>query len=179
MRLIKITIGNFKGSEYAEIFFEPRGENIYTLIGLNESGKTTILEAISTFNFSKKETEALYGANAGSEKPTRYVPKGLKSNFTGDITVEAEFEFETGEKEELIKKVIAKTGAKIILSEIPEKVTVTRGYRFENSDYKERVHTVDFAAKAVLKGKKRRFKLITQMNYGIKRRTAWKIHFLK
>ncbi|HWI90452.1 MAG TPA: AAA family ATPase [Flavisolibacter sp.] len=153
MRITSITIQNFKGIKHTKIELIPTGANIYTLIGLNESGKTTILEAISTFNINKDETGALYGVNIDDVKPTSYVPKGLKSNFTGEITVQVEIEFDTLDKQKLAEWVKKKTKWKLINSSIPNKVNITRGYKFENSDFKSKIYTIGgFNVKATLIG---------------------------
>ena len=46
MRFIRFDIQNFKGIKSATLDLVPAGANVFTLIGLNESGKTTILEAL-------------------------------------------------------------------------------------------------------------------------------------
>ena len=46
----KITINNFKGIKNIELNLE--NNRIITLVGLNESGKTTIMEAIKFFHLT-------------------------------------------------------------------------------------------------------------------------------
>ncbi len=155
MRIEKITIKNFKGIKHVELNFTPTGSNVFTLIGLNESGKTTILEAISTFKIGKDETSALYETTLNNVEPATYVPKRYKSNFTGDITVTVEVAFEKGEKEDMIIKMEKLTGHKIVLDSIADKIQIVRGYRFDNSDFKELIYTMDVFAKTKEKGKKK------------------------
>ncbi|GFO97543.1 hypothetical protein ig2599ANME_1747 [groundwater metagenome] len=51
MKFTEFKIKNFKGIEDITINLDKSpNANIYTLVGLNESGKTTILEAINLFN---------------------------------------------------------------------------------------------------------------------------------
>jgi len=152
MHFIKFEIKNFKGIEKAIIDLNPSGANVFTLIGLNESGKTTILEALSTFSIIKEDTDALYGANTVKVEPTSYVPKNLKSNFTGNITVTAFVKFDKGERESIVEKIQKSTGAKINLDCIPEIIEVTRGYRFENSDCKGGIYTMPLTLNAIPKG---------------------------
>jgi len=52
MRYLKFDIENFKGIESTSIDLNTQANKIITLVGLNESGKTSILEAI---NFLWKE----------------------------------------------------------------------------------------------------------------------------
>ena len=53
MKFKKIEIKNYKGIENAtlELSNSPKG-NVYTLVGINESGKTSLLEAINTFEYN-------------------------------------------------------------------------------------------------------------------------------
>ena len=55
--------------------------HLYTFIGLNESGKTTILEAINIINDGYDENTA-----------HRLIPKHLKANFNGEVSVQAYIE---------------------------------------------------------------------------------------
>ena len=56
MELVKITIKNFKGINYLEFnLSKSPHNNVYTLVGINESGKTTILEAINFFEYNDEK----------------------------------------------------------------------------------------------------------------------------
>lgn len=79
MRYNKFIIKNFKGIQELIIDLSQRPDSrVYTFVGLNESGKTTVLEAINTIN-------------DGYEKSTahRLIPKHLKANFNDKVSVEA------------------------------------------------------------------------------------------
>ncbi len=137
MRFDSFEIKNFKGIEHAKVDLKPSGANVFTLIGLNESGKTTVLEAISRFRPDEEKTEALYGADLTEPSPSSFVPKHKKSNFTGTISIEAMISFEIGEKEKLVKEVNAASSMKIELESVPDVWRVQRAFVFENSDFKE------------------------------------------
>lgn len=139
MRFLRFEITNFKGIGFAALDLIPSGGNVFTLIGLNESGKTTILEALDDFGANREGVEELYGAKRVAEFVT-YVPKYLKANFTGKITVTAHVAFDDGEDGEVIKAVFAKTGYRIEPESVPTKFSITRGYNFENSDYKSKIN---------------------------------------
>ncbi|MBE7440321.1 MAG: AAA family ATPase [Spirochaetales bacterium] len=67
MRYSGFKIRNFKGIREIDIDFERLPEtNIFTLVGLNESGKTTVLEAI---NFFSQEN---------AKDTHRFIPKSKK-----------------------------------------------------------------------------------------------------
>jgi len=151
MRFVQFEIENFKGIKSAALDLVPAGSNVFTLIGLNESGKTTILEALDDFGASREGMEALYGAKRVAEFVT-YVPKHLKANFTGDITVSARVKFEVGEIAEVVESVFKSTGCRLDASSIPQQLEITRGYRYENSDYKSKIYVWNVGLQGKKKG---------------------------
>ena len=50
MKILEFRIQNFKGINDATVKLTGNEGSIYTLVGLNESGKTTVLQAINFFN---------------------------------------------------------------------------------------------------------------------------------
>jgi energy-coupling factor transporter ATP-binding protein EcfA2 len=84
-------IENYKGIKRAKLDLKRRnsGGNVFTLVGLNESGKTTLLEAISTFYPGLEGLEAIFPNGGGEEVVEERVPKDRKANFTGVIRVKA------------------------------------------------------------------------------------------
>jgi len=161
MRFVRFEIENFKGISSAVLDLKPAGGNVYTLIGLNESGKTTVLEAIDDFGIAKERTEALYGAKRGSAA-ARFIPKHLEASFTGDITVKALVEFEGNEVQGVIESVNKLTGCLIEKSSVPDTFEIVRGYKFENSDFKSPIHTWSVS----LAGKKSRNKKSKEIDLG-------------
>lgn len=94
MRYFKFVIKNFKGIQDLTIDFSQRpGSRIYTFVGLNESGKTTILEAINTINTGYNKLTA-----------HRLIPKHLKANFTGEVSVEAIVSVDDGDNKLIAEK---------------------------------------------------------------------------
>lgn len=77
MRYTKFIIENFKGIKNLTIDLSKQPFNrIHTFVGLNESGKTTILEAINTT------------VQAWSEECAhQLIPKHLKASFTGEVSI--------------------------------------------------------------------------------------------
>lgn len=158
MHFTKFEIFNFKGIKHAVVDLEPRGAGIFTLIGLNESGKTTILEAIDSFDLSTKSITSLYSPAAGEEDnetgtdPTPFVPKRYKANFTDKIRIIATLSLSEAERSSIIAAVERDTKCKIDSSTFPLSFTITRGYRFEDSDYKEFIHRWHLAPLVKTKG---------------------------
>lgn len=86
----KFTIRNYKGIEQTSISLDDRTNNpIITLIGLNESGKTTILEALSHFVSSDKLVSSLFKGSRAKNNTNEIIPINRRSAFTGSIEIEA------------------------------------------------------------------------------------------
>lgn len=140
MKIVKFVIENFRGIERCQVDLQPGGAGVFTLIGLNESGKTTILEALETFSLIKEERGGLYGVASDDVNPATYVPKHLKSNFSGRVAVTATVSFEPGEKAQIIRVVEAALGCSIEPDSIPKAMDIVRGFEFENSDFKKKIY---------------------------------------
>jgi len=91
MYFTEFKIKNFKGIENIVLPLSSlRKGQIHTLVGLNESGKTTVLEAINAFSDRNSNyEEVLYEGTHKGSSITDYVPKHKKSNFTGVISIQA------------------------------------------------------------------------------------------
>jgi hypothetical protein len=78
MRFTRFKITNFRGIKHVELALDRQPQtNVYTLVGLNESGKSTILHALHWFR-----------------EPSGYIandlmPKALRANFNGQVSVKA------------------------------------------------------------------------------------------
>lgn len=149
MKFLAFEIRNFRGIEKAKIDLVPSGSGVFTLIGLNESGKTTILEAISSFRLGEGDEKPLYQATPIDEDPATFVPKHEKYNFTGEVTVTATVAFEEGDKDICASWAEGKSGWKIDRSTIPDTFRIKRGHSFENSDNTGSLNSwyLDFTAK--------------------------------
>ena len=152
MQILSFTIKNFRGIKSAKIDLVPSGAGVFTLIGLNESGKTTVLEAISTFQVRGGDEKSLYQTKPAGVDPTSFVPKHEKAAFTGDIVVTAEVKFDVNELEKAIEHAEQQSSSKIDRDSIPSKFNITRGYRFSNGDLIKSISTFSIGMKAKHKG---------------------------
>ena len=71
MRYTQFRFKNFKGIENITL---PLTGDVTTLIGLNESGKTTILEAIFCFSYGAENLDMLDPGMVSLRDPERWVP---------------------------------------------------------------------------------------------------------
>lgn len=123
MKYIKFTITNYKGIKSLELDLNTQPDNkIYTLVGLNESGKTTILEAINDFEFEVPVA-------------TRHllIPKSAAGGFTGDISIKATLSFLDEDKKKIQEFVSTKLNIKKDKVEVNDQLILERIYSFTNS----------------------------------------------
>ena len=120
MRYKKFTISNFKGIKNLTIDLdkEPKSK-VFTLVGLNESGKTSILEAIN-----------LLSAIVPLNKRHELIPKSEKINFNQMISVKGFLEVSTDDLEK-IQNTIRGFGYKDI--ESFTSITISANYFFKDS----------------------------------------------
>lgn len=85
----RFNIRNFKGIESTSISLDERTNNsVITLIGLNESGKTTILEALSHFLSNDKLVSSLFKGNSAKSDILDLIPINKRSAFSDEIEIE-------------------------------------------------------------------------------------------
>ena len=157
MKYLSFDITNFKGIQHASIKLDGSRGSIYTLVGLNESGKTTILEAINYFRTDDRGVHALAQKSIGGKSFSAIVPKDKKANFNGDIKVSANIKIEEQDIKALEKFCKNKLDSTLEIESFPETITITRNMSYENSAHNKTSTNWDLSFKTK-KGKKRTFK---------------------
>lgn len=148
MHFSSFTISNYKGIKSTTIdLHRPGASSIMTLIGLNESGKTTILEAISQFVSGDKSIKALYAEDeqiTGIESENgvnlasfdNFIPKDKKSNFTDKIEICAIVQFDDQDIENIHDILQREEEAiSIYKDSFPRRVRIVRRISYKDSDY--------------------------------------------
>lgn len=91
MRFTSFHIQTFKGIKDLKFDLKANPDlNITTLVGLNESGKTTVLEAI---NFLQE--------SIGSDQAHKIIPREKSSNFTGNVVVKGTLTLDDDDQKKL------------------------------------------------------------------------------
>lgn len=135
MKFDKIRIKNFKGIEFVEINLNRNpNANIYTLIGLNESGKTTILEAINQFTPKDESINVLELPGAIIEDYNNLIPINTRDNFNDIVTIEVDISLEVDDLNKIESFVKNNTNYKSIQK--LNKLTYFKHFNFENSKFK-------------------------------------------
>ncbi|MDM1380984.1 ATP-dependent nuclease [Myroides marinus] len=133
MKFTYFRFKNFKGIEDEKIDLSKNPDsNIFTLVGLNESGKTTILEAINFFKYKSESLDVLELKEYEVKDIHSLIPINKRDNFNGTIWIEAGIELDENDIDEIKKEFKKKN---ITISEIEKKITYTQKYFFENSKH--------------------------------------------
>jgi predicted ATPase len=141
MKILKFEITNFKGigKTTLQLADEVPG-NVITLIGLNESGKTTILEALSHFVSQDVETASLVGTVQQKAALQDVIPKHKKAAFSGRISIDAIIRLEEDDILQLSTFFKDKYGLILDEDDLQRRVSIERCYDFEDSSYKKTQH---------------------------------------
>jgi predicted ATP-dependent endonuclease of OLD family len=90
---------NFKGIEKLEVDLRKNpSAKVFPLVGLNESGKTTVLEAINTFVYKPESLAGLMTELPKEIDMHDIIPINKRDNFNGYITIEGGLEFNDHDK---------------------------------------------------------------------------------
>ncbi len=107
MRFRHFKIQNYKGIESVTLdLYRSPASKVPTLIGLNESGKTTILEAINLLSYRdnadvRDNVSALELPGHSHYEPHELIPISRRSSFNDKISVEAEVEMDQDDKKRI------------------------------------------------------------------------------
>jgi predicted ATP-dependent endonuclease of OLD family len=137
MRYTSFVIANFKGIQDLKLDLDDNpASKVSILVGLNESGKTTIMEALSFFyeNIRDADEGNLTLHPSGINDKHSLIPKNRKDNFTDKVKVSAFFELDEKDVQSL-DKVLKENGFQS--SEIDTKMNISFEFKFENSSFKE------------------------------------------
>lgn len=124
---------NFKGIKDQTIkLLQKPDSNVYTLVGLNESGKSTILEAINFFIHKPEDLRVLDLRDYVVEDIHDLIPINERDNFNGYISIEAGIEISDIDVINLKEKFKDRN---INITKINKNFSYTQEYFFENSKH--------------------------------------------
>ncbi len=111
-------VWNFKGIEHIKLDFNSHpNSNVYTLVGLNESGKTTILEALNFLTYKYENLDPLDLRGYSVKDVHELIPIAKRSNFNDKIKIKVGYKLDDEDKEKIIKFLWEKLGSVDISSE--------------------------------------------------------------
>ncbi len=136
MKFTEFKIKNFKGIEDITINLDKSpNANIYTLVGLNESGKTTILEAINCFNPNPKDKglSALDLPGAIIKDYNSLIPISHRDNFNDTITIDVTLKLDADDLQKINKFTAENTMFKQVRT--VDTIKYTNYYYFKDSKF--------------------------------------------
>lgn len=156
MKFKSFNIKNFKGIRgcHIELQNETPG-SITTLIGLNESGKTTILEAIANFISEDNNLPAVFDRKASNAEAANFIPRHRKANFSDTIGIVAEISLSETDIAKMCLFFKETEGIAINPATVQSLIDVARSYVFKDSKIEKRVNYWTFSFQYKEKGKKK------------------------
>lgn len=120
MRYKSFFIKNFKGIQELNVPLDniPNSE-IVTLVGINESGKSTILEAFETFYQDRPLAESFV-----------FIPKSRQLSFNDEVLLKATLILDKEDKQKIMDLISAVGFA---VAQIPETVDISKRYIYQDS----------------------------------------------
>lgn len=170
MRYTYFEIENFKGVEHARLDMNktPCGR-VHTIIGLNESGKTTVLEAIDLLSFRDSLDALQLPGYTIAKDIHELIPVSKRANFNGRISVTAGVELD-GLDQKIVRDLLKKEG--IFLAEDIAPFKITQYYEFESSRIK--AGQPKFQWTATLKGKAGKQRKVSTLKSDARQKT-WNV----
>ena len=153
MRYLSFEIFNFKGIKRLLVDLDGNPPSrVFTLVGLNESGKTTILDALYYFNEGIEAEDIEEVLHEARFPIYSLIPKNRQDNFTDSIKIQAWLKLEDKDTE-CINRLLKSNN--FILNEIDHKVKLRLEYSFSNSSFVDKIidWEIDGSVRK-LKGKK-------------------------
>lgn len=136
MKFTEFKIKNFKGIENVTVNLDKSPDaNIYTLVGLNESGKTTILEAINFFNPNDKGLSALELPGATIKDYNILIPISKRDNFNETISLIVTIKLDADDLKKINEHTKSNTPFKQVKS--VDTIKYYRDYKFKDSKFQE------------------------------------------
>ena len=133
MRYKRFEIKNFKGIEYARVDMPNESDaRVITLVGLNESGKTTVLEAIHSFEPDSGADTVTGKTRKNVRSSPLAVPRSKLSYFTGEVSITAHLDLDDQDKDRIGEFLQYEYSLHIDLSQVPNTFTYERLSEYRN-----------------------------------------------
>lgn len=134
MKYLHFEIENFKGIEKIKLELNKTPEQkVFTLVGLNESGKTTILEAINFFSYGSEKMEPVKLNNYAVNNYHSLIPMSKRDNFNGKVKVAVRVQPSPADEKAIKTFAIKELGYKSFKDVGP--FTISQDYTFKDSAY--------------------------------------------
>lgn len=159
MKLAGFDIKDFKGIRDAKIRF---GHNdvarVHTLVGLNESGKTTLLEAMHSFSPDVETQLVVRSAKSVQEQREQAVPRDKIANYSGEVSITAHVEA-SAEDWDVLRRQLA-TDCDLLVDEqsLPSSFTFRLVHKYQKGDFTGTVRNVNIPDLRVKRKRQKNFR---------------------
>lgn len=160
MKYKKFNIYNYKGIVETSIDIPLDGGGGIILMGLNESGKTTILEALYSFS-PDQESRAVLGDTVISSEPSGKIPRSKMFSFNDSIKIEAKLVYSEGEKDTILKKILKDIGLTVDKDSLSDDLTIINVANYNNSIFTKSVVNWYIGDLKVKSGSQKKFRSIS------------------
>ncbi|RYG87908.1 MAG: hypothetical protein EON59_06025 [Alphaproteobacteria bacterium] len=131
MRVTDFIIRNFRGIKQTQIKLGGKPGQVVTLIGLNESGKTTILEALSTFISADPKTIELIETIYAKSEASSFVPRDKRGRFTDRISIKTKVQLSDDDIADV--KLAIRSKNAMLVGDFPRVVDIDKAIIFKDS----------------------------------------------
>lgn len=143
MRYTRFHVENFKGIR--DLVLErtkPPSSGIVTLVGLNESGKTTVLESLYAFAPGAEDLNPLQLPGFVQHEPEDLIPIARQHNFTDEVAISAQVELDDDDHDALDQYLRKKE--RFVPSTMPSTLEIRLSFRFKDSVFVRRSISWDY-----------------------------------
>jgi hypothetical protein len=135
MQYLKFQIENFRGIKDLTIDLERSPQaSVFTIVGLNESGKTTVLEGISQMGRSPMNLLARDPSRRRITQFDSFIPVPERYNFNGTTTFSTVLKFSASDKQQMCEYLWENLGV-VVVGELDDTLTIDRQISYKNSNY--------------------------------------------
>lgn len=136
MKITGFDISHFKGVRDAKIRFSDNDQaRVHTFVGLNESGKTTLLEAMHSFSPDAETELVVKSAHSAEEQREQWIPRDKISIFTGEVSITAYIKATSDDLTKLRADYLKDTGLIVNENGLQSEFTVRLIHKYRKGDY--------------------------------------------
>ena len=137
MRYTSFVIRNFKGIRQLELRLDTNPvARAVALVGLNESGKTTILDALDYLQLGIEGSDPLELLELERDDPNELIPIAERLNFNDTITIAVTVQLDEADNQMLRQHLLDTHNVRV--ASFPGSFEVTDTYSFEDSVFRQR-----------------------------------------
>lgn len=144
MKITGFDISHFKGVRDAKIRFSENDQaRVHTFVGLNESGKTTLLEAMHSFSPDAETELVVKSARSAEEQREQWIPRDKLSIFSGEVSITAYVTATQDDLEKLRADYANETGLLINEDGLQADFTVRLLHKYRKGDYVTSIRNIN------------------------------------